>query len=164
MTERGKACREHLFKSFSYLQLVVEDDQLPIPSHPDVWAMFGFYEKDYRYLVSTPDDYVATLVPLILAKAREVFTFLEILKYEHDHEAYMFSGAFSRLAGDNVQVDVDSLIDYVYLQVTRVLSYLDAKPLVQKVGEARASAKRLGEEVIRGLYEELRSESAPSVS
>ena len=103
LTERGSHCMDHIFDSFYYLQLIVDDYMLPIPRClRDEFVYQG--GSDYSYLVSPDSEYARLAREMITVKARQVMLFLECLELSLEQERSIYGPVFDRLERDEIEL------------------------------------------------------------
>lgn len=106
LTERARHCLDSVFDRFYYLQLVVEDADLPIP----VSALGSFrYDRmdriplNYAYVTQPVEaEYARLGAEMIRVKTEQVLLFVEILAQSLELERDLFADAFEALSRRSV--------------------------------------------------------------
>ena len=115
VTPRGRQCLDHIFDRFFYLQLIVDDYMLPLPTQCS--DTFAFEAKvNYSYLSSEGHVYGDLTKRMVQKKSILTLKFLAILSIAFETEELRYSGAFSRLRMERVKLpnpsySKDSLLD-----------------------------------------------------
>jgi len=161
LTERGQTCIEtNVFGQFAYLQLAIEDNELPLPFNDKILELLGYDNMDYRYLVYTSEDYHNTLVPLIIRKAKQVLIFFELIKRELKYEQKRFPGAFERLKGMGIEINIKQIYDSLIGEIKSLFAYPNFKiaDWQNTLAAIEAEARKVAEDVICPLYQQLESQ------
>ncbi len=78
LTRRGAFCLDGFIDSFTYLQLIIDDFRLDLPSSlRDEY--FKYSTVDYSYLVAPSSEYGAIAKKMVIEKMTKIFVFLEML-------------------------------------------------------------------------------------
>lgn len=103
LTRRGQHCLDFLFDKFLYLQLVVDDYNLPIPGV--LKESFSFANKpDYSYIGLQPGQYGELAAQMIKIKAKQVLLFLEVLEEALKIEKEKYRDCFETLKEQNINI------------------------------------------------------------
>ena len=102
LTKRGKHCLEEIFQRFFYLQLLVDDDLLPIPRC--IYDHFVYEDgRDYQYVTAGDHGtYWSEAKKMIKLKAKQVLLFMIVLEESLAIEMDIHASIFRRLAKDGV--------------------------------------------------------------
>lgn len=134
LNRRGKHCLRNLFDRFFYLQLIIEDYNLPLPSALD--EIFARHRSgdgkskpntpNYGYIVKDSPEYEETMAKMIKMKARQVIIFLKVVEVSLKFERQMFPSVFEILQRDGVRIPD---VQRIRINVVRELEKLNSKAL-----------------------------------
>ena len=152
LTQRGLACmRRNVFENFAYLQLIIDDYNLPILQNQVVWSLFSYLKHTYGYLIASHKEYRETLLSIIDKKALQVLLFLQILKYSLKYEQAKFPRVFEFLKQDGVPIiEIDKIRNRNTNQIAT------AKTYIKHHGEL--TRKKLTEDEYKEKYNKVRTE------
>ncbi|MGB7060750.1 MAG: hypothetical protein WBF13_00170, partial [Candidatus Zixiibacteriota bacterium] len=125
LNRRGKHCLEHIVDRFYYLQLIVEDPSLPIPSvlaDEFDYELLDSRNVDYTYLVKEQSEYALKKVEMINRKAQQVLLFLDILESSLECERDAYQSVFDALEARYVEIPNVSRIKDRILEELRILN------------------------------------------
>lgn len=113
LTKRGKHCLDKVFKKFTYFQLIVDDNGMPIPTlvleKEDSWILDD-RTIDYGYIIE-PDARKGKIYEKMLEKkTKQVMVFLDILKGSQRAEREKQKNVFKKLKKYNVDIPSVDLI------------------------------------------------------
>lgn len=129
LTSRGRFLVERFCFSFEYLQLVVEDYMLELPT-ADALREFsdGFSlpdNQDYSYLVKRYEDYASSSVSMVKFKGRLVARLLLLLEVALEYETRRRFAAFEILGRRGLKLpDFSEVRASVAAAVSRILTQL----------------------------------------
>jgi hypothetical protein len=119
MTRKGRHSTEHLFDKFIYLQLVVDDFELPIPN-----ILYSEFKYDdaliYSYIAAPYAEYSEKVWKMIRFKARQVLIFIELLDVSYIYEDLMYPEVYSRLRALGIEINVAKMRQGVKLELERL--------------------------------------------
>lgn len=146
MTKRGERLIGSACFDFIYLQLIIDDYMLLLPSCMCKELKFG--SSDYSYLVSIdPVEYNASAKSMIETKCYQSLLFLRLLETSLKCEAIVHKGAFDALNNlgfvhEDMSIIRERILDQVYRILTKVYSNEDPStnvPLI--IDRIRESAR-----------------------
>lgn len=155
LTDRGRHLLEHVVDRFYYLQLVVDEPLLPLPSVVAEEFSWGRLPIDYSYIVETGVDYHNNALRMVTEKMRRVLVFLEVLDWWLDWERRYHKSVFVRLQDEGVLIPRVSLIgDQVVRECLRVMANFQGPDPSAIVALAATWRKSINEKL--AAYEEKR--------
>jgi hypothetical protein len=92
-----------LFDRFAYLQLVVDDHDLPLPKGCAKKFKYSL-DRNYGYLVKEGEEYARRSEDMVKNKASQVTKFLALLTEAFAVESLRYDVVFSNLAADGVRM------------------------------------------------------------
>ncbi|MDD5063499.1 MAG: hypothetical protein PHQ35_01910 [Phycisphaerae bacterium] len=155
LTDRGKACLGKIFNTFAYLQLIIEDNQLPLPNDSEILELMAYCKEDYKYLVDSAEDYHKVLMTLLPKKAEQVLLFFEILKYELEFEKELFHAAFTRMGNEHIEINVTEMRNKIFGEIRDLFESLKVDDYETMLDMIDKKVKEIGIRVISKSYKEL---------
>lgn len=150
LTSRGRRLAKGFIDSFTYLQLIVDDDLLPIPRCLGAW--FRYDGVDYGYLVDPPGAYGHRVIQMLRKKISQVFCFIETLRVALEFEQKVFATSFRRLQDEDVRLpSVDAIERRCIRELEIVSPYVGGLDYAEFIPDREVIRARLQEE-FSGLY------------
>jgi len=101
LTDRARYCLHNLFDKFAYLQLIVDDHDLPLPNHCKKKFLYR-YDSHYGYMVADGDEYSIPSRDMVSLKSELVTKFMAILSVANECEMEKYPRVFSKLVGEGI--------------------------------------------------------------
>lgn len=156
VTSRGSWCIDNIFDRFLYLQLILDDYFLPIPSCLE--EIFPRNEKeiiDYKYLTNLDgQQYNKFSIEMIQTKAKQVLNFINILDFSLEYEKIIYSNVFDNLGKEHkFQVpDVESIRQSVLVELNKINSSFSNKLSIDQIKIDVDKMKPKIEEQLNEIY------------
>jgi len=123
LSNRGLYCLSDLAFDFSYLQLIVDDPLLPLPS--SARAALKIEEMGYAY-VFKKQLYREHAAVMLESKTRAVFLFLDILRCAFEHERKHYYAVFERLDNEGVRFPAfDKIVSQIESEIAEFRGSLE---------------------------------------
>jgi len=137
--------------TFTYLQLIVDDHMLPIPS--SLADVFSYDGQDYGYLVRG-EDYHAHLERMMQKKIFQVFCLIDLLALSLEQERRYFSTVFNRFVSFGIQIpDVKKIESRIRHDLKVILQYFPNINL-DDYEQARSEAKARTAANVQWIYQQ----------
>jgi len=140
LTERGRHCFSSVFDRFFYLQLVVDDPLLPIPTI--LMDEFNFRSKvDYGYIIDCDTaSFHEGAKHMIELKAKQVLFLLQVLTRSLEYERTQYKEVFDELEHHKVTMPNTHVINRMIVSELEKLSSsalvaFDLERILQEVGK-----------------------------
>lgn len=154
LTKRGQHCLKHIFHRFYYLQLIVDDDLLPLPRCILDDFCYEKHNSHYGYVTApSKDEYWELAMKMISVKARQVLLFLVVIEEALIIESILHQSIFDRLEIDGVHVpDIQLMIDSVMDELRGISSLHDDFLNVEKDFEYAKDRRNVIHEQLLEMY------------
>ena len=155
ITPRGRICLENIFDKFYYIQLILDDYELPIPKKCK--EKFSYQSGlDYGYLAAEGHEFGVQTRKMILWKAKISVKFAAILSLALSIERVRYEDVFIRLALEGIPVpgedDLYKSLLHQFHAINRSLARAGAEIDVQMLAEEYEAIRGNAKEVVENAY------------